>query len=51
MKLIYDEFNDWWVWVESHNHDLELSPPFDEEQDAILWKIRIKNILREESRQ
>lgn len=46
MTLIYDEYNDWWVWVETNNHDMELSPHFDEEEDAKLWKIRLVNILK-----
>ena len=50
MVLIYDDYNDWWVWVESHNHDIELSPCFDEEQDAKLWRIRIRNILKEDAK-
>jgi hypothetical protein len=48
MVLIYDEYNDVWVWVEKNDHDRELSPQFDEEEDAKLWKIRVKNLLREE---
>lgn len=48
MTLIYDEFNDVWVWVEKNNHNIELSPQFDEEDHAKLWKIRVKNLLREE---
>jgi hypothetical protein len=45
MILIYDEYNDYWVWVEEKNHDIELSPVFDEEEDAKLWQTRIINIL------
>jgi hypothetical protein len=48
MVLIYDEFNDWWVWVEIKNHDIELSPQFDEEEDAKLWHRRMINILLKE---
>ncbi len=50
MTLIYDDYNDWWVWVETHNHDIELSPCFDEEQDAKLWRSRIRNILKEDTK-
>lgn len=46
MKLIHDEFSDVWVWVEENNHDIELSPPFDFEEDARLWKTRMIHILR-----
>jgi len=48
MVLIYDEFNDWWVWVEAKNHNIELSPQFDEEEDAKLWHRRMINILLKE---
>lgn len=45
MKLIYDEYDDCWIWVESNNQDIELSPRFDEEESAKLWKTRMINIL------
>jgi hypothetical protein len=41
MRLINDEYNDCWVWVEDHNEDLELSPHFDYEEDAIQWRDRM----------
>ena len=41
MKLINDEYNDCWVWVEDHDHDQELSPHFDYEEDAVQWRDRI----------
>jgi hypothetical protein len=46
MVLIYDDYNDYWVWVEENNHDLELSPVFDTEEDALFWRTRIINILK-----
>lgn len=46
MKLIYDDYNDVWVWVESKNHDIELSPVFDEEEQARAWLARIANIIK-----
>lgn len=46
MSLIYDEYNDCWVWVETKNHDVELSPVFDTEEDAKFWRTRIFNILK-----
>ena len=49
MILIYDDYNDVWVWVEEHNHDEEMSPRFDEEEDARLWLRRIINILKKQS--
>ena len=45
MTLINDEFQECWVWVEDKNHDVELSPQFDTEEDARLWKTRMINIL------
>ena len=45
MKLIFDEFNDVWIWVEHDDHDVELSPHFDFEEDAVRWYDRIKNIM------
>ena len=37
MTLIYDDYNDVWVWVDVDNHDNELSPQFDEEESAVEW--------------
>lgn len=45
MELIYDDYNDIWVWVEKNDHDKELSPQFDEKEDALLWQTRMINIL------
>jgi hypothetical protein len=45
MTLIHDEFNEYWVWVEEKNHDIELSPQFDYEEDARLWRTRMIHIL------
>ena len=45
MKLINDEYNDCWVWVEDHDHDLELSPHFDYEEDAVQWRDRMRQEL------
>jgi hypothetical protein len=42
MRLVHDEYNDCWVWVEDHNEDLELSPHFDYEEDAIRWRDRMR---------
>ncbi len=48
MILIYNEYDDVYVWVEPNDHNIPLSPEFDEEQQALLWKTRIKNIIKEE---
>jgi len=45
MILINDEYSDTWVWVETNNHDVELSPQFDDEEAAMLWRSRMINIL------
>ena len=45
MKLIYDEYSETWVWVEENNHDIELSPQFDDESGAMLWRTRMIHIL------
>jgi hypothetical protein len=37
MELIFDEFNDCWIWVTTNNHDIELSPRLDTEEDAQAW--------------
>ena len=42
MRLINDEYNDCWVWVDDMNEDHELSPHFDYEEDAIQWRDRMK---------
>jgi len=42
MRLVHNEYNDCWVWVEDHNEDLELSPHFDYEEDAIQWRNRMR---------
>jgi hypothetical protein len=48
MTLIYDDYNDCWVWVDVDQQDLELSPHFDYEEDAIQWYGRIsKHVFSE----
>jgi len=46
MMLIYDEFDDVWIWVEKNDQDIALSPEFDTEEDARLWRARIANIIK-----
>lgn len=41
MRLILDDYNQIYVWVDDLNEDLELSPHFDYEEDAIEWKHRM----------
>lgn len=42
MKLLYDDYNQVYVWVDDEDHDHELSPRFDYEEDAELWFKRMK---------
>ena len=43
MKLICDDYNQVYVWVD--DEDDELSPHFDYEEDAIAWKEKMKEEL------
>ena len=45
MKLIADDYNLVYVWVDDENADFELSPRFDYEEDALAWKERMKKEL------
>lgn len=45
MKLISDDYNQVYVWVDDMDEDHELSPCFDYEEDAIAWKERMKQEL------
>jgi hypothetical protein len=35
MRLICDDFQNVYVWVEDHDENIELSPHFDYEEDAL----------------
>jgi hypothetical protein len=45
MKLLQDDYNQVYVWVDDMDEDHELSPRFDYEDDALLWKERMKQEL------
>ena len=45
MILIEDDYAQLYVWVDEDNPDLELSPHFDYESDAIQWRDRMKQEL------
>jgi hypothetical protein len=47
MKLICDDYEGTYVWVDDHDENLELSPHFDYEQDAEQWYRRMLKELRE----
>lgn len=46
MKLICDDYDQVYVWVEDQDENIELSPRFDYEEDAIQWKSRLEELLR-----
>lgn len=46
MKLISDDYNQIYVWVDDYDEDDELSPHFDYEEDALQWKERMKEELK-----
>ena len=50
MRLICDDHNEIYVWVDDQNEDIELSPHFDYEEDALLWRIRIRVDLSKDSK-
>ena len=45
MTLIYDDFDEVYVWVDSHDHDVELSPEYDDEASARQWYSRVSEIM------
>jgi hypothetical protein len=47
MTLILDDYNQVYVWVDDIEHDHQLSPCFDYEEDALQWKERMKKELEE----
>ena len=48
MKLICDDYNEIYVWVDDLDENQELSPHFDYEEDALEWKERLlKELVKE----
>ncbi len=45
MKLLADDYNEIYVWVDDEDENLQLSPSFDYEEDAIQWRDRMKKEL------
>lgn len=45
MRLIFDEYDGFWVWVDDKDENHELSPRFDEENDALNWQKHMKKIF------
>lgn len=46
MKLLHDDYNQIYVWVDDYNEDDELSPHFDYEEDAYQWFVRMKEEVK-----
>ena len=42
MKLLYDDYNQIYVWIDDHDENVELSPHFDYLEDAEQWFLRIR---------
>lgn len=47
MKLLCDDTQGIYVWVEEHDENIELSPHFDYEEDAVLWRERMNKLLKD----
>jgi hypothetical protein len=50
MKLLHDDYNLVYVWVDDDNEDIELSPHFDYEEDADQWFERMKKEVTKNER-
>jgi len=46
MRLICDDYNQIYVWVEDLDENIELSPRFDYEEDAFQWRDRVASLLK-----
>lgn len=49
MRLILDDYNQVYVWVDDLNENEELIPHFDYEADAIQWRDRMRQELKHEN--
>lgn len=45
MKLMYDEFQEHWIWVSLENDNNELSLPFDTRTVALKWVFDVVQAL------
>ena len=50
MKMLYDDYNQIYVWVDDMNEDIELSPRFDYEEDAAQWLERMKKEVNKDGK-
>ena len=48
MRMIWDNIGIAYVWVDTDNDDVVLSPYFDTEEEAIQWYSRVTTIIFEE---
>ena len=48
MTLIYNKDDDTYVWVETHDDNIELSPKYINEESAIKWYGRVASIMFKE---
>jgi len=51
MRLFCDDIQQIYVWVEDHDENIELSPHFDYEEDAIQWRDRMQELINKENSQ
>ena len=49
VRLILDDYNQVYVWVDDLDENDELSPHFDYEEDAIQWQNRMRKELKHEN--
>jgi len=47
MKLLCDDIQGIYVWVEEHDENIELSPHFDYQEDAEQWRERVSKLLKD----
>jgi hypothetical protein len=45
MTLIYDDFDEVYIWVDSQDHNVELSPEYDDEASARQWYGKVAAIM------
>jgi hypothetical protein len=50
MRLLNDDYAQVYVWVDDNDEDIELSPHFDYEEDALRWRDRMKQELHGKNR-
>ncbi len=49
VRLILDDYNQVYVWVDDLDENDELSPHFDYKEDAIQWQNRMRKELKHEN--